>query len=125
VTDEPCFSYAFAVAVGSSATITLGSVASEGRRRRRQTSTSFQASGISRQPSFLSNSTKPRRSPPDLIIASSSPVTAALKQATHTIPIVFSVVNDPVGQGFVASLAHPGGNITGFTFVDFPMIGNG
>src|SRR5262249_38507390 len=40
-----------------------------------------------------------------------------------TIPIVFSVVNDPVGQGFVASLAHPGGNITGFTFVDFPMIG--
>src|SRR5262249_48116141 len=37
--------------------------------------------------------------------------------------IVFSVVNDPVGQGFVASLAHPGGNITGFTFVVFPMIG--
>src|SRR5262245_20099807 len=60
---------------------------------------------------------------PDLIIATSSPVTAALKQATRTIPIVFSVVNDPVGQGFVASLAHPGGNITGFTFVDFPMIG--
>jgi ABC-type uncharacterized transport system substrate-binding protein len=62
-------------------------------------------------------------SAPDLIIATSSPVTAALKQATHTIPIVFSVVNDPVGQGFVASLARPGGNITGFTFVDFPMIG--
>jgi putative ABC transport system substrate-binding protein len=62
-------------------------------------------------------------SAPDLIIATSSPVTAALKQATHTIPIVFSVVNDPVGQGFVASLAYPGGNITGFTFVDFPMIG--
>ena len=62
-------------------------------------------------------------SSPDLIVATSSPVTAALKQATHTIPIVFSVVNDPVGQGFVASLAHPGGNITGFTFVDFPMIG--
>ena len=62
-------------------------------------------------------------SAPDLIVATSSPVIAALKQATHTIPIVFSVVNDPVGQGFVASLAHPGGNITGFTFVDFPMIG--
>jgi putative tryptophan/tyrosine transport system substrate-binding protein len=62
-------------------------------------------------------------SAPDLILATSSPVTAALKQATRTIPIVFSVVNDPVGQGFVASLAHPGGNITGFTFVDFPMIG--
>jgi ABC-type uncharacterized transport system substrate-binding protein len=40
-----------------------------------------------------------------------------------TIPIVFSVVNDPAGQGFVASLARPGDNITGFTFVDFPMIG--
>jgi putative tryptophan/tyrosine transport system substrate-binding protein len=62
-------------------------------------------------------------SAPDLIVATSSPVTAALKQVTHTIPIVFSVVNDPVGQGFVASLARPGGNITGFTFVDFPMIG--
>jgi putative ABC transport system substrate-binding protein len=62
-------------------------------------------------------------SAPDLIIATSSPVTAALKEATRTIPVVFSVVNDPVGQGFVASLAHPGGNITGFTFVDFPMIG--
>jgi putative ABC transport system substrate-binding protein len=60
-------------------------------------------------------------SAPDLIVASSSP--AALKQATHTIPIVFSVVNDPVGQGLVASLARPGGNITGFTFIDFPMIG--
>src|SRR5262249_11867880 len=39
------------------------------------------------------------------------------------IPIVFSVVNDPVGQGFVTTLSRPGGNITGFTFVDFPMIG--
>jgi putative tryptophan/tyrosine transport system substrate-binding protein len=62
-------------------------------------------------------------STPDLIAASSSPVIAALKQATSTIPIVFSVVNDPVGQGFVASLARPGGNITGFTFIDFPLIG--
>jgi putative ABC transport system substrate-binding protein len=62
-------------------------------------------------------------SAPDLIVASSSPVLAALKQATHTIPIVFSVVNHPVGQGLVASLARPGGNITGFTFIDFPMIG--
>ena len=62
-------------------------------------------------------------SAPDLIVASSSPVLAVLKQATHTIPIVFAVVNDPVGQGFIASLARPGGNITGFTFVDFPMIG--
>jgi putative tryptophan/tyrosine transport system substrate-binding protein len=62
-------------------------------------------------------------SPPDLIVASSTPVIAALKQATRTIPIVFSVVNDPLGQGFVASLARPGGNITGFTFVEFTMVG--
>jgi len=62
-------------------------------------------------------------SAPDLIVAQSSPVVAALKQATRTIPIVFAVVNDPVGQGFIASLAHPGGNITGFAFVDFEMIG--
>ena len=60
---------------------------------------------------------------PDLIAASSTPVLAALKQATSTIPIVFSVVNDPVGQGFIASLARPGGNITGFTFIDFTLIG--
>jgi putative tryptophan/tyrosine transport system substrate-binding protein len=59
-------------------------------------------------------------SSPDLIVASSSPVIAALKQATTAIPIVFSVVNDPLGQGFIANQARPGGNIT---FVEFPMIG--
>ncbi len=48
---------------------------------------------------------------------------AALKQATRTIPIIFSVVSDPAGQGFVASLGRPGGNITGFSFVGFPMLG--
>ena len=63
------------------------------------------------------------RSAPDLIVGSGTPITAALKQATSTIPIVFNVVNDPVGQGFVASLSRPGGNITGFTFIDFPLIG--
>jgi putative ABC transport system substrate-binding protein len=63
------------------------------------------------------------KSAPDVIVANSSPVTAALKQATSTIPIVFAVVNDPVGQGFVASLAHPGGNITGFTLLEFEMVG--
>jgi putative ABC transport system substrate-binding protein len=63
------------------------------------------------------------RSAPDIIVCSSTPIVAALKQATDTIPIVFSVVNDPVGQGFVATLSHPGGNITGFTFIDFPLIG--
>ena len=63
------------------------------------------------------------RSTPDLIAGSGTAITAALKQATDTIPIVFSVVNDPIGQGFVTTLSRPGGNITGFTFVDFPMIG--
>ena len=51
---------------------------------------------------------------PDIIIGHSTPVVAALIQATQTIPIVFVVVGDPVGSGFVASIAEPGGNITGF-----------
>jgi ABC-type uncharacterized transport system substrate-binding protein len=60
---------------------------------------------------------------PDVIVAHSTPVVAALKRATSTIPVIFVVVNDPVGQGLVGSLARPGGNITGFTFVDFELIG--
>jgi putative tryptophan/tyrosine transport system substrate-binding protein len=60
---------------------------------------------------------------PDVIIANSSANLAALKQATRSIPIIFAVVNDPVGQGFISSLARPGGNITGFTFVEYPMFG--
>jgi putative ABC transport system substrate-binding protein len=63
------------------------------------------------------------RAAPDVIAGSGTPITAALKQATDTIPIVFNVVNDPVGQGFVATMSHPGGNLTGFTFIDFPLIG--
>jgi putative tryptophan/tyrosine transport system substrate-binding protein len=63
------------------------------------------------------------RAAPDVIAGSGTPITAALKQATDTIPIVFSVVNDPVGQGFVTTMSHPGGNSTGFTFIDFPLIG--
>jgi putative tryptophan/tyrosine transport system substrate-binding protein len=60
---------------------------------------------------------------PDVIVGNSTPVIAALRQATSTIPIVFAVVNDPVGQGFISSLATPGGNITGFTFIEFSMVG--
>jgi putative ABC transport system substrate-binding protein len=60
---------------------------------------------------------------PDLLVGLSTPVTAALKQATRTIPIIFAVVTDPVGQGFIASLARPGGNVTGFTFIDYAMVG--
>ncbi|MGO9825313.1 MAG: ABC transporter substrate-binding protein [Terriglobales bacterium] len=51
---------------------------------------------------------------PDVILADSTPVTAALKRETLTVPIVFAAVADPVGSGFVASLPRPGGNITGF-----------
>jgi putative tryptophan/tyrosine transport system substrate-binding protein len=51
---------------------------------------------------------------PDIIIGHSTPVVTALLQATQIIPIVFVVVSDPVGSGFVASIAQPGGNITGF-----------
>jgi putative ABC transport system substrate-binding protein len=52
---------------------------------------------------------------PDVIIGHSTPVVAALLKVTHTIPIVFVLVADPVGSGFVASIARPGGNVTGFT----------
>ena len=54
---------------------------------------------------------------PDLIFASTTPVTTALQRETRTIPIVFVIVADPVSAGFVASLSRPGGNITGFTNV--------
>jgi putative ABC transport system substrate-binding protein len=59
---------------------------------------------------------------PDVLIADSSPSTAALQRETSTIPIVFARVTDPIGQGFVASMAQPGGNITGFTNYE-PAIG--
>jgi putative ABC transport system substrate-binding protein len=60
---------------------------------------------------------------PDAIVGQTTPVIRALRQATSSIPIVAAAVNDPVDQGFVSSLAHPGGNITGFTFIDFEMVG--
>jgi putative ABC transport system substrate-binding protein len=58
---------------------------------------------------------------PDVILAITSPSVAALRQATSTIPIVFVGIGDPVGQGFVASLARPGGNITGLTGLEFSV----
>ena len=60
---------------------------------------------------------------PDVIVGHTTPVIRALRHATSSIPIVMVGVTDPVEQGFVSSLAHPGGNITGFTFVDFQMVG--
>ena len=56
---------------------------------------------------------------PDVILASTSASVAALEQASRTLPIVFASVTDPVGQGFVASLARPGGNTTGFALYEY------
>jgi putative tryptophan/tyrosine transport system substrate-binding protein len=60
---------------------------------------------------------------PDLILSSSTPTTAALLQQTRAIPIIFAVVADPVGSGFVASFPRPGGNATGFTLFEPQMAG--
>jgi putative ABC transport system substrate-binding protein len=60
---------------------------------------------------------------PDAVLAHTTPVTAALQQKTRTIPIVFVLVSDPVGEGFVASLSHPGGNITGFIHTEGEITG--
>jgi putative ABC transport system substrate-binding protein len=56
---------------------------------------------------------------PDVVLASGTPAIQALQQATRTVPIVFASVGDPVGMGLVASLARPGGNVTGFTPMEF------
>src|SRR5215468_2477393 len=56
---------------------------------------------------------------PDVILASATPSVQALQHATRTVPIVFANVGDPIGTGLVASLARPGGNITGFTPFEF------
>jgi len=60
---------------------------------------------------------------PDVIFARSTPVMRALMKQTRTIPIVFAVVSDPVGDGFIASVARPGGNATGFTNAESSLTG--
>jgi putative ABC transport system substrate-binding protein len=55
---------------------------------------------------------------PDLILSQTTPSTATLLQHTRTIPIIFGVASDPIGSGFVASLARPGGNVTGFITIE-------
>lgn len=60
---------------------------------------------------------------PDILIANATPSLVALRQATTTLPIVFTSVADPVGQGFVPSLSRPGGNITGFSVEEASMGG--
>ena len=61
--------------------------------------------------------------PPDVILAVGTAATGAIKKATTSVPVVFAVVNDPVAQGFVSSMAKPGGNITGFSLIDYTVIG--
>ena len=58
---------------------------------------------------------------PDIIVGYGTPVVVALQQETRSIPILFLSVTDPLGQGLVASLAHPGGNITGFSVFEISM----
>ena len=58
---------------------------------------------------------------PDIIVGYATPSVVALQQETRSIPIVFLSVTDPVGQGLVASLAHPGGNITGFAVFELSL----
>jgi putative ABC transport system substrate-binding protein len=60
---------------------------------------------------------------PDVILANSTTVISALKSKTETIPVVFALAMDPVGLGQIKSLSHPGGNFTGFTFIDPELIG--
>src|SRR5665213_636951 len=60
---------------------------------------------------------------PDVIFAATTPVVAALQKIAGTIPIVFALVSDPIGSGFVQSLAHPGGTITGFLNFEASLVG--
>ncbi len=67
------------------------------------------------------HATELARMAPDLILANSTPVMAALQEQRPTVPIVFTQVTDPIGQGLVSNLGHPGGNLTGFTSFEFSI----
>src|SRR2546421_11866950 len=58
---------------------------------------------------------------PELIVTYTTPATNAVRQATHSVPILFVAVSDPIGTGFVESFSRPGGNITGFTNFEATM----
>jgi putative tryptophan/tyrosine transport system substrate-binding protein len=60
---------------------------------------------------------------PDVLIANTNLVAVTLQHETHAIPIIFIAVADPIGEGLVASVARPGGNVTGFTSFETPMSG--
>ena len=60
---------------------------------------------------------------PDLILTQNTPTTAAILHQTHTVPIIFANVSDPIGSNFVASFSRPGGNVTGFTDIESTIAG--
>ena len=70
-----------------------------------------------------SNVTELAGRPPDIIVANGRVTLSEAVQAIRSIPIIFVLVNDPVGQGFISNLARPGGNVTGFTFFESSMFG--
>jgi putative ABC transport system substrate-binding protein len=70
-----------------------------------------------------SNVTELAGRPPDIIVANGRVTLSEAVQAIRSIPIIFVLVNDPVGQGFISSLARPGGDVTGFTFFEYSMFG--
>jgi putative ABC transport system substrate-binding protein len=78
--------------------------------------------GISDDEQARAATTELLRLAPDVILANSVVATRAAQQATQTVPIVFTAVSEPVAQGFVASVAHPGGNTTGFSNFE-PSVG--
>src|SRR5262245_52148559 len=63
------------------------------------------------------------REAPDIIGGNGRVTLSEAVQVIRSIPIVFVLLNDPVGQGFISSLARPGGNVTGFTFIEYAMFG--
>jgi len=80
----------------------------------------FAAGDIDRMPSLANDLVALR---PDVIIGHSTPVVAALLKITHAIPIVFVAIGDPIGSGFVESVARPGGNATGFSVLQPTITG--
>ena len=78
--------------------------------------------GTSNPERLARNAQELLQSTPDVFLVHGTPALAPLRKANTTIPVVFTAVSDPVGQGFVANLSHPGGNMTGFSNYD-PNIG--
>jgi putative ABC transport system substrate-binding protein len=70
-----------------------------------------------------SDVTKLAAHPPDIIVANGRPILSEAVQVIPSIPIVFVLLTDPVGQGFISSLARPGGYVTGFSFFEYAMFG--